>query len=800
MRTRHQRLATLLFAAALLLPRAAYAVEEGTQITGLHVEGNIKVETEAILDITRLRAGERFRATEVAQAIRDIYRLRYFKHIAVEAEPDGDGVILLIRVREKPSIREVTFSGNKKITADDIREVMNIKAFSILDQSKVRATSRRIEELYLEKGFFLAEVETELTEIAGNEVKVEFSIRENRKVLVKRITLVGNQHLKASYLKARLQTKAAGIFPGLGPGGTYRRETLETDREIISYLYSAFGYVDAKVSTPEVFLSPDKRWVFITIHIVEGEQYRIGTVDVKGDLMPEVDLGKEDVLDILSTRPGEVYNRMQLGEDVQRLVDRFSNHGYAFANVIPLPRQDKERRVIDLVFDIQRGNLIHLEDIIITGNSTTWDKVIRRQAGLVEGDLFRGSEVQRTRARLQQLGYFEDIKVTTPRGDSPDSLDMAIDVTEKPTGTFSIGAGFSSVESLVFTANISKANFLGLGYTMSLNANLSLGRNLRERGFFRGENSQQQLSFSIQDPYFLDTRWTASMAMFWVNRTVLLSEFSRGMNFSFGHYIGKDDDARFSLRYGLETVGLTALRSTQLEAYGGQLYRSGTKSSITASITLDKRDNRISTTKGFLLTGSAEFAGGGRVGEGKVLSLLGGDFRFLRLQANARAFYPIGTPLVVLRWNLSIGWIKSLDGTLVPYTERYRAGGINSIRGFGPFTLGPQIRYLVNSDPNHSAKSVPVGGTMSVVNNLEIEFPIIPPAQIRGVVFFDAGNAFGGLYGDEPFRFESMRLSAGFGVRWRSPMGPLRFEWGFPLKRKPNEKAQVFEFTIGSFF
>jgi outer membrane protein insertion porin family len=377
---------------------------------------------------------------------------------------------------------------------------------------------------------------------------------------------------------------------------------------------------------------------------------------------------------------------------------------------------------------------------------------------------------------------------------------MAIDVTEKPTGTFSIGAGFSSVESFVFTANISKANFLGLGYTMSLNANLSLGRNLRERGFFQGDNSQQQLSFSIQDPYFLDTRWTASVAMYWVNRRVLLSEFSRGMNFSLGHYIGKDDDARFSLRYGLETVGLTSLRATQKQAYGGQLYRSGTKSSITASITLDKRDNRISPTKGFLLTGSAEFAGGFRVNDKKALSLLGGDFRFLRLQANARAFYPLGTPLVVLRWNLSLGWIKSLDGTLVPYTERYRSGGINSVRGFGPFTLGPQIRYLVNSDPNHAARSIPVGGTMSLVNNIEIEFPIIPPAQIRGVVFFDAGNAFGGLYGDEPFRFETIRLSAGFGVRWRSPMGPLRFEWGFPINRKPGERPQVFEFTIGSFF
>jgi outer membrane protein insertion porin family len=304
----------------------------------------------------------------------------------------------------------------------------------------------------------------------------------------------------------------------------------------------------------------------------------------------------------------------------------------------------------------------------------------------------------------------------------------------------------------------------------------------------------------MYDPYFLDSRWTASVSLFSVNRTDLLSEFSRGLNVSLGHYLGRDDDAQFSLKYGLETVGLTSLRPSQKAAYGGQLYRSGTKSTLTASVIWDKRDNRISATKGFYLTGSLELAGGFRVNKDQVLNLLGGEFRFLRGQFNARVFYPLGTPLVVLRWNFSAGFIKSLDGSLVPYTERYRAGGINSIRGFTPLSLGPRIRYLVNSDPVHTARSLAMGGTASLVSNLEIEYPIIPQAQVRGVIFLDAGNAFGGLYGDERFNIRDIRFSAGFGVRWRSPMGPLRFEWGFPLDRKPGERGQVFEFTIGSFF
>jgi len=778
----------------------------GQVVQEIRVVGNQKVETEAILDNISIRAGDTLRSEAVGQAIRDIYRLRYFRHVRVEYdEVEGGGVIITILATEKPAVREVVIEGNKKVTTDDIKEVMTIRPFSILDKAKISSTVRKIEDLYLEKGFFLAEVTHRLEQGSGNEVVVHFDIRENKKVLVKQIKLVGNKALKDGYIKQRIQTKGAGIFPGIGETGTYRRDVLETDTEIISYLYSAFGYVDAKVSKPEVFLTPDKRWVYVTIHIDEGEQYRVGTIEIAGDELDdatgEIVATHDDLRDLLKSKPGAVYNRIEVGEDVQTVVDRFSDEGYAFANVIPIPRQDRERKVIDLSFDIQKGNVIHLEDVVITGNLATWDKTIRREVTMIEGKTFRGRQVEHTRRRLERLGYFETVSITTPRGDGDDSLDLAIDVAEKPTGTFSIGAGFSSVESFVFTANISRANFLGLGYTMALSANISLGKNLKERGFFQGENSQQQVSFQIFDPYFLDTRWTASFSLYSVNRTYLYSEFSRGMNVSFGHYLDKkDDDAQFSLKYGIETVGLTNLLPAQRQAYGGQLYRSGTKSTLTASLIVDKRDNRITPSKGWYLTGSAEFAGGFRIDPERVVKVLGGDFNYLRLQFNSRLYYPLGTPLVVLRYNFSLGWIHTLDGSLVPFTERYRSGGINSIRGFAPLSLGPQIRHLVNSDPNHSARSSAVGGTASIVNNIEIEFPVIPPAQVRGVVFVDIGNAFGGLYGNEAPSIEGMRASAGFGIRWRSPMGPLRFEWGFPIDRKPGEKPQVFEFTIGSFF
>jgi outer membrane protein insertion porin family len=796
------RLPLLILLLLLALPAGASARSTllGQRIVAIRVAGIEKVETEAILDNIKVRPGDVLRTEAVAQAVKDIYRLRYFRDVRVEAEPEGDGIALIITVIEKPAIREVKLRGNKKVTLEDIKEVVTVKAFSILDEAKVSATVSAIEDLYLEKGFFLAEIDVDYDEGATNEVTVTFDIKEGKKVLVKRIDLVGNKALKDQYIKQRLQTKISGPIPGPSGEGTYRRDVLETDTEIISYLYSAFGYVEADVSRPQVFLSPDKRWIYVTIHIDEGPEYRVGTVEFKGDLDPELKLAEADLEELVKTTPGDVYNRVTIGEDVQRIVDAWSEHGYAFANVIPMPRQDRDRRVIDLTFDISKGEIVHLEDVVITGNLATWDKVIRREVAIIEGQTFSGKAIEETRRRLMRLGYFEDVKITTPRGDDPNTLDLAIDVTEKPTGTFSLGAGFSSVESFVFTANVSRANFLGLGYTMALNANLSLGRNLVENGFFNGDNSQQNISVQLSDPYFLDTRWTAALSLFAVNRNTFVNEFSRGFNISFGHYLDKANDAQFSLRYSLEDRGLNALLPSQKERYGGQLYRSGLKSSLTASVVLDKRDDRIAATNGYFLTGSAEWAGGFRVNDEQNLNLLGGDFKFLKLQANARFFKSLGTPLVVFRYNLSFGWITSLDGSIVPFTERYRSGGINSIRGFSPLSLGPRIRHLVNSDPNHSSRTAAVGGTMSLVQNVEIEFPLIPPAQVRGVVFFDAGNAFGGLYGNEPFRFEEIRLSAGFGVRWNSPMGPLRFEWGFPLAPKPGERSQVFEFTIGSFF
>jgi len=792
-----RRLAALVVLVVALVgsPAPARAELVGA-VSEIRVLGNIKVEEAAIRAIVGLEVGDIYRPEAVRQAIRDIYRLGHFRDIWVEGEQDGAGVVLFVHVVEKPSIREVVFQGNEKVQIDDITEVVTIQSFTILDEAKVVANAHRIEEVYLDKGYYLVEVEHSVQQLEGNEVNVVFDIRENRKVLIKQIDIVGNAAFPDSRLKMFMQTKEAGILPGAGKAGTYKQDVLLSDIEQLTAFYVEFGYLNVRVGTPEVTLSPNKRWVFITVPVEEGDQYSIGEVTIDGDIIfPEPEL-----YELVKIESGEPWRRSRIMEDQQALTDKYADQGYAFANVVPLPATDPERKVADIRYMIQKGNLVTLDRIRIIGNETTWDKVIRREIDIDEGDLWRGSTLMRSRYRLERLGYFEEVKITTPRGDEPDTLDMVVDVTEQPTGTFSVGAGISTIERFVFTANISRANFLGLGYYIAFAANLSLGSNLQERGFFYGQNSRQMVQLDIYDPYFLDTRFNFRFAGFSRVMDYGLREFNRGITVAIGHYIGKQDDARFAVEYTLEDLGLTSLREYQQNFLGGQFYRSGKTSSLQASIILDKRNNRITPTKGIYTSAAVEFAGGFRTDPDTVVSILGGDFRFLRLQGNFRTYIPLGTPLVVLRWNLSLGYVKSLDGSVVPYTIRYRAGGINSLRGYLPYSVGPYFRWMSNDDPVHAAEGIVLGGNASIINNLEVEFPLVPPAGVKGVVFFDAGDAFGGLYGTDPFSFENLRLSAGFGIRWHSPMGPLRFEWGFPINRRPHERDQVFEFTIGSFF
>ncbi len=815
------------------------------QVSEVRVSGLRRLEEAAILAAVGLRPGDEVTAWKVRRDVKSVWATGFVDDVVVDLapNPDGPGVILTFDIDEKPAVREVRLKGNKKLDDDAINEVIDIKPFSVLNQAEVKRNIRRIRDKYLEKGYYLVEIEPVIRDLGGDLVELSFDITENKKVVVQRIDINGNDNLADGKIKRYLTTKAGGIAPWLTNSGTFIEENLDNDVQIIRSVYLEEGYVNVKVSKPQAWLSPDKRSIYVSFDVEEGPRFRLGKIKIDGDFVPEEGLTHGAVQQIIDgdvastvrerwerarkragdapvpdtwddsadTRPFE-FNERTPGMDTgdwfklsvfnqvrQEITDLYGDQGYAFANVVPLNDDDPEAKVVDITFNISKGDKVRIGRIDITGNDPTFDKVVRREIPINEGDYYSGTALKEARQRLERLGFFEDVKISTPRGAKADELDMKVEVSEQPTGSFSVGAGFSNLENFIFTMNVSKNNFLGRGYVMSAAVNLS--------------GSRQQGNVQLFDPYFLDSRWTLRVNGFAISRQYVEDEYQRGFSFAVGRYMDRRDDIRLELDYTFEDTGLTSIDAYKAKLFGGELYRNGTTSTTGLSLVVDKRNNRVNATRGLYLSATTALSGGFRVSDQDVVSLFGGDFNFVESKMNLRLYRPVSPKgeWLIFKYNGTLGRIWTSDGSILPYIHRYRAGGITSVRGYDWYTLGPSVRasgyrsssssaFVGSEDPQSAEDMLIVGGTETWINNLELEMPIVPQAGISTVVFFDAGNAFGDPWGNGHINPLDLRLAYGAGIRWFSPMGPLRFEWGFPINRREDERAAVFDFSMGSMF
>jgi outer membrane protein insertion porin family len=781
---------------AALAPCLALADEDEGIIEAIEFEGLRRVEAPAIKIVLSSRQGKPFTRQAVAEDIRAIYGMGYFQDVKVfrETLPTG-GVRLTFTISEKPAVRKVELRGYDELSEDDIKEVVDIRPFTILSESKVKRNADKIKDLYNEKGFYLAEVVSKIEPIADNEVVVAFEMIENAKVEVRRISFVGNRNIDSATLKSGLQTQEGSLISFLTGAGTYRKDAFQVDLLRVSAHYFDNGYINVKVDTPDIEISPDRKYIYITIRIEEGEQYSVGAVDFSGDLIE----AKERLDELADLTPGEVFNRSTLGQDLLRLKTRYEDDGYAYANITPATSVDSDKKLISITFDIQQGQKVYYERINIVGNTKTRDKVVRRELRIYEGELTSASRRELSRRRVNALGYFEKVDVKTRRGSSDTLQIVDIEIKEKATGTFQIGAGFSSAESFIATAQIAQDNFLGRGQSVALSAQISSLRQLF------------QLSFS--EPYFFDTNWRFSFNAF--NRETQFRSFLRsssGGSLTFGHPV--TDDIDVYLTYDLEFV-----RSRSAEGFGDQpayqpLNNEGRISALRAQAAYDTRDNRLFPTKGMYHSASAEISHK-YIGASETRS-------FTRYRLNARFYYPIIWGIVA-KLSLRGGYLLSLSEQPLSPSEKFIMGGINTIRGYLPFTIGPERRATRNDrgsksyDPYSNTFTFIEGGNKEFLGNFELEFPIFEAVGIKGVLFLDAGNVFAE---EENFfyiggkRRENQRdvpepdvtklglfWSVGFGFRWFSPIGPLRFEWGIPLTRRPSdEKGPLFEFSIGNSF
>lgn len=770
-------------------------------IEQVQFRGNRKVEDAAIRVNLLTKVGTKLELNKVREDIRAMWKMGFFSDVTVEALPTPKGgVIVIFAVQEKPSVRKILVAGNRGLDLEKINGVLDLKRDAIVNITKIKANRAKINDLYVEEGYYLASVDYEVTVVNEAEVDVLFVIDEHSKVEIREVSFIGNEQIPDKQLRGIIQTSKGGALSMFTDSGIYQEEMFERDLLMITAYYYDRGFINVKIGTPQIRLSRDKKYMYLSIPIDEGPVFEVGTINFKGDI-----IGKKGAYySRLSIKPKGTFNRSKVGEDIVRLNDYYKDRGYAYVNVTPLTNVDLENKIVDISFEIEKGKKVYFERINVRGNSKTRDKVIRREMKISEGELYNQTNLEVSKRRITALGFFEKVDVSTKRGSSDEFVIVNIEIAERPTGSFQIGAGFSSVENFIAQAQISQNNLFGRGQTLSLQAQLS---GLRQLFLLR-----------FVEPWFLDTKWTFAFDVF--NQVRAFGTFARnavGGNLTWGYPI--NFETRAFVTYKLEDVGVSTGNSgfanigaiqEPVEADSvANLFRGGITSSMRTSVSYDSRNNRLFPTKGWYNNAFFEVADEFTVSQNI----------FARYGGFTRHYQPLFGPFV-LKTNAEIGVTTSRDSLGVPITERYLIGGINDVRGFRPRSLGPQLRVAQPGDIGQPLRNLPLGGNMQLIWNSEIEFPLFKQVGISGVVFLDAGNAYNledrycsGTSGtgdvsakfDPCFDFpssltEGLRSSVGFGFRWFSPIGPLRFEWGIPLDRQAGEEPLVFEFTIGNFF
>ncbi len=779
--------------AAKGIPKTAAAARElnGPVVQKIVIKGNKKIEADAVIAKLATKQGEAFSTEKARQDLDLLFKTGFFYNVKIERDAVEGGLQLTYSVIEKPAVVEILFTGNSEIDSAELTTTTAMKPYEILNNGKIRDAVDKIQKLYEDKGFFLARI-TPKIEPAGKDglgeqaVRLTFEIQENAKVKVKRITILGNKHIPDGKIKSLLQTQEGGFFSFISSAGSYKQDSFDRDVQLINYLYFNEGYVQIKVDRPQVYVTPDKKGIYITVRVEEGERFKVGTVDFAGDLLfPRAELDEAVEIDTAGW-----YAHETLLKDIRTIQAKYGDLGYAYANVIPRTRTRDKDQEVDLTFEIDKGNKVYFGKINVVGNAKTRDKVVRRELLVQEGELYNETRRRESLENVKRLGYFDDVNfnASTP-SESQDLMNIDIVVKERNTGSIQVGAGYSTYSEFIFNGQVNQINLLGKGQRLGVSIDLS--------------KNQSLFNLNFTEPYFLDTDWSMGVDAYQSQRTTQeYGETKKGGALRVGYPITRF--LRTFLRYKLEHSEINLIAP-----YGDedmfpvpsvrngpdpQGNPNGVTSSATLTLEYDKRNDRYTPTNGVYASTSLEYAG------------LGGDHNFTKGLVTGR-FYKKVLWDIVFRNNFTYGFVRSnVPGREPPFNELFLLGGANSLRGFNWFSIATRRRSQKVKD-NLVAQGVdpvlaelranrPFGGTQQLYYQGEFEFPLIQEAGIKGVVFFDVGQA------SEVLTADDYRADVGFGFRWFSPIGPLRFEWGFPLARKPEfeEPPVVFQFAIGAPF
>ena len=725
---------------------------ESDRVAKVEVIGNERIDKGVVLNAAKTKEGDVYDATKVGEDLKNIYKTGFFSDVMVDVRDTEKGKVITFVVVERPPVSAIYIAGNKKVKTPDIRDKLKIKSGTTLNIEKVKESVEEIKKLYAGKGYYAAKVNFEINTEQGYKAEVRFIIEEPERAYVRKVTFTGNKSLKASRLKSAMRTREKGWFSWFTGSGILDEEALEEDRKNIEALYHDNGYVRVKVAPPSVSISADGKTISIAVAVQEGNLHKIGRVNFKGDIT----FDEAEVLKKLKSKAGNTFRASLLQADLTTVTELYQDKGYAFVDVAPFTEVNDAERTVDITLDIAKGSEVYFNRINIVGNIKTQDKVVRRELRFAEGDLYSATKMKYTKRRLRNTTFFKSEELKTIKTDEPDKVNMDVILEEKPTGTLSLGVGYSTYEKALLTGSISQQNILGTGNAAVLAASLSSIAHLYNLTFIQ--------------PYTFDKDFSTSYNIFNTQRIFATYDY-KGSGGGITVSRPLTEYIRGALGYRYQKITVYNIES-DAGAFIQQQTGTSTTSAFNASITRSTIDDVLNPSRGSISTAMVELAG----------SYFGGENKFVKSIVSYGKYIPF-------KWDTTFflrgtaGNMIPYGGTTVPVFERFFVGGIYTMRGFQYGAAGPL-------DP---ATGDVIGATNELYFNTEWIFPVFKPAGLKGFIFFDYGKGFNTTAGF----FQSLRPAAGFGLRWFSPMGPITVVLGINLDKHAGEKAEVFDFSMG---
>ncbi len=735
-------------------------------VKDIRVEGIQRTEAGTVFSYLPVKVGDVMTDEKTAAAIKALYATGFFKDVRLEAR---DGVVI-VTVEERPSIAKITLNGIKEFSDADLKAGLKQTGLAegrVLDRALLEKSEQELQRQYFNRGKYAVEIKSTLTPLERNRVAVQFDVVEGDSAKIQQINIVGNQAFKEKELLKQFSSTTPGWLTWYTKSDQYSKSRLGGDIEALRSFYLNRGYLEFNVDSTQVSISPDKQGIYVTVNVTEGPQYKVSDVKLAGQmLVPEAELQK-----LITIKPGEVFVRDRLTETTKKIGDRLGNDGYAFANVNAVPELDKEKSTVAFTLFVDPGRRVYVNRINVAGNAKTRDEVVRREIRQMEGAYYDAEKINRSRERLDRLGYFSEVNIETPGvAGTTDQVDVNVSVAERSTGNIMLGAGFSSSEGLVLSGSVSQNNVFGTGNRLS--AQLNSG----------SVNTVYSLSFT--NPYY--TIDGISLGYDLYRRDVDATELDNvgdyesstyGAGVRFGLPVNERDFITLGLTY--EQTSLTIDPATAPVQYVDFVNVFGEDNDTLRLDTAWARDTRNSAlfpTRGIFQRVAAEV--------GTPL----GSLQYYKLSLQHQQYFPM-TRDFTLMLNGEIGFGDGLSGKPLPFFKNFYAGGTSSVRGFESGSLGPKAS---NGDA--------LGGNKRIVGNAELFFPLPglkDNQSLRMSAFVDAGAAYGT---NEDFSIDGLRYSAGIAVLWVSPLGPLKFSLAQPLVEKTGDETEVFQFTFGNVF